>query len=114
LYHTDLASVGGVAQLGVESLPRFKYRARLGWSNGPYSVTGFMDYAGHFYHTQTAPPNINFECLAAGGTVGGGTFPCALSNYSNIEPSYYTFDLELGYDTGEPRPAAAIRAPATF
>jgi outer membrane receptor protein involved in Fe transport len=101
LYDTDLASVGGVPQLGVESLPRFKYRARLGWSNGPWSVTGFMDYQGHFYHTQTAPPNVNFECLTAGGSVGGGTFPCALNNYTNIEPSYYTFDLAVGYDTGD-------------
>jgi outer membrane receptor protein involved in Fe transport len=101
LYHVDLASVGGVAQNGVESLPRFKYRARLGWSNGPFSVVGFMDYASHFFHSQTAPPNVNFQCLAAGGTVGGGTFPCALSNYTNIEPAYYTFDLSLGYDTGD-------------
>ena len=101
LYHVDLASVGGVAQNGVESLPRFKYRARLGWSNGPWSVVGFMDYASHFYHSQTAPPNVNFQCLAAGGTVGGGTFPCLLNNYSNIEPPYYTFDLSIGYDTGD-------------
>jgi len=101
LYHTDLASVGGVAQLGVESLPRFKYRARLGWSDGPWSVTGFMDYAGHFYHTQTAPPNVNFQCLTPGGTIGGGTNACALSNYSNIEPGYYTFDVSVGYDTGD-------------
>jgi hypothetical protein len=101
LYHVDLASVGGIPQNGVESLPRFKYRARLGWSNGPWSVTGFMDYSGHFYHTQTAPPNVNFSCLSAGGTVGGGTFPCALNNYTNIEPSYYTFDLSVGYDTGD-------------
>src|ERR1051326_3774508 len=101
LYHTDLASVGGVSQLGVESLPRFKYRARLGWSDGPWSVTTFMDYAGHFYHTQTAPPNVNFQCLTPGGTVGGGTNACALSNYTNIEPSYYTFDVSVGYDTGD-------------
>jgi len=37
----------------------------------------------------------------AGGTVGGGTFPCLISNYNNIEPSYYTFDLSIGYDTGD-------------
>jgi iron complex outermembrane receptor protein len=103
LYHVDLASVGGVAQNGVESLPRFKYRARLGWSNGPFSVVGFMDYASHFYHSQTAPPNVNFQCLVAGATVGatGGTLPCALNNYTNIEPAYYTFDLSFGYDTGD-------------
>ena len=101
LYHVDLASVGGVAQNGVESLPRFKYRARLGWSNGPWSVVGFMDYSAHFFHTQTAPPNVNFQCLAAGGTTGGGTFPCAINNYNNMEPAYYTFDLSGGYDTGD-------------
>src|SRR5205085_443470 len=84
LYHVDLSSVGGISQLGVESLPRFKYRARLGWSNGPFSVIGFMDYTSHFYHTQAAPPNVNFQCLTTGGTVGGGTLPCAISNYTNI------------------------------
>jgi outer membrane receptor protein involved in Fe transport len=44
---------------------------------------------------------VNFECKTSGGTVGGGTFPCAISNYSNIEPSTYTFDLSFGYDSGD-------------
>src|SRR5436853_431968 len=44
IFHTTLAGVGGIAQNGVESLPRMRYRARLGWSNGAWSVTGFMDY----------------------------------------------------------------------
>jgi len=41
----------------------------------------------------------------AGATVGatGGTFPCALNNYTNLQPSYYTFDLSVGYDTGDVR-----------
>ncbi len=47
------------------------------------------------------PPNVNFQCTAAGGSVGGGTFPCAITNYTNIEPSFYTFDLSLGYNTGD-------------
>ena len=98
-YHVDLASVGGVAENGVESLPRFKYRARLGWSNGPFSVAGFMDYTSHFFNTQAAPPNVNFQCLTSGGTVGGGTLPCAISNYTSIEPAYYSFDLSFQYDT---------------
>ncbi|HXJ01622.1 MAG TPA: TonB-dependent receptor plug domain-containing protein [Micropepsaceae bacterium] len=101
LYHTTLGSVGGVQQVGVESLPKLRYRARLGWSDGPWSVTGFMDYQSHFFHTQNAPPNVNNQCLASGGTVGGGTFPCAITGYTNIEPSYYTFDLSVGYDTGD-------------
>jgi hypothetical protein len=102
-YYDQVPSVGGVAQTGVSSTvrPRSVYRARLGWSNGPWSLTGFMNYSGHFFHTQAAPPNVNFQCLATGGTVGGGSFPCALNNYTNIVPSYYTFDLSLGFDTGD-------------
>jgi hypothetical protein len=64
-------------------------------------VTGFMDYASHFFHTQTAPPNVNYQCLTPGGTIGGGTFPCQIFGYTNIEPSYYTFDLSIGYDTND-------------
>jgi len=62
-----------------------------------------VNYQGHFFNTQGAPPNVNFACTTAGGTVGaaGATFPCAISNYSNIEPPWYTFDLSLGYDTGD-------------
>jgi hypothetical protein len=100
-YHQDLAPVGGIAQNGVETLPRMRYRARLGWSNGQWSVTGFMDYQSHYYHTQSAPPNVNLQCIAAGSSVAGGTFPCAINNYSNVQPSWYTFDLSVGYDTGD-------------
>jgi len=85
----------------VETLPRMRYRARLGWSNGPWNVTGFMDYQSHYYHTQSGPPNVNFQCATTGGTIPGGTSPCAISNYSNVQPSWYTFDLSLGYDTGD-------------
>ena len=48
-----------------------------------------------------APPNVNSQCTVAGGTVGGGTLPCAITNYTNIAPSLYTFDLSGGYDTGD-------------
>ncbi len=100
-YHQDLSPIGGRAQNGVETLPRMRYRARLGWSNGAWSVTGFMDYQSHYYHTQSAPPNVNAQCTVAGGTVGGGTFPCLINNYSNVQPPWYTFDLSIGYDTGD-------------
>ena len=101
LYHQTIASVGGVPQVGVETLPRMNYRARLGWSDGTWTATGFANYNSHFFAPQAAPPNVNFQCASAGGTAGGGTFPCAISNYTNIEPSYYTFDLSLGYMTGD-------------
>lgn len=99
--HTDAGIVGGVDQAGVPTTPRMQYRARLGWSDGPLSVTGFVNYVGHYFNTQNAPPNVNFQCTAAGGTTTGGTFPCALSNYTGLEPSYYTFDLSFGYDSGD-------------
>ncbi len=99
-FHTTIGSFNGIQQTGVETLPRMKYRARLGWSDGAFSVTGFVNYTSHFFNTQNAPPNVNFACVTAGGTVGGGTFPCAINNYTGIVPSYYTFDLSLGYDTG--------------
>ena len=100
-YHQNIQGAGGIAQNGVETLPRMKYRARLGWSDGQYSVTGFVNYASHFYAPWPVPPNVNLQCTAAGGTTGGGTFPCAINNWSNIEPSQYTFDLSLGYNTGD-------------
>ncbi|HMI97694.1 MAG TPA: TonB-dependent receptor [Micropepsaceae bacterium] len=103
-YHDDVAPVGGIQQLGVVTpRPRDRIRTRLGWANSSWTVTGFMNYEGHFYHTQTAPPNVNFQCLTAGATVGatGGSLPCAINNYNNIEPSYITFDLSAGYDTGD-------------
>jgi hypothetical protein len=77
------------------------YRARLGWSSGAYSVTGFMNYSAHYYAPWGTPPNVNAQCTTAGGNTGGGTFPCAITNYTNIEPSFYTFDLSFGYNTGD-------------
>jgi outer membrane receptor protein involved in Fe transport len=106
-YHTTLSALNGIEQIGVESRPRLKYRARLGWSDGTWSITGFMDFEQHFFHTQAAPPNVNFACITPGGTVGGlpnYTNPCLISDYTNLQPSYYTFDLSLGYNTGD-RPA---------
>ncbi len=101
LFHQDIQSAGGIPQNGVETLPRLIYRARLGWSNGPFSVTGFLNYQSHFYSTWPVPPNVNFQCTSAGGTVGGGSMPCAISNWSNIEPDWYTIDLSFGYNTGD-------------
>lgn len=43
---------------------------------------------------------MNFQCTASGGTIGGGTFPGAINNYSQVEPDFSTFDLSFGYNTG--------------
>jgi iron complex outermembrane recepter protein len=101
LFHQNIQGAGGIAQNGVETLPRMIYRARLGWSNGPYTVTGFVNYISHYYSTWPVPPNVNLQCTTPGGTTPGGTSPCAINNWSNIEPSWYTFDLSFGYNTGD-------------
>jgi outer membrane receptor protein involved in Fe transport len=106
-YNTDLNTLNGVEQLGVESRPRLKMRSRIGWSNGTWSISAFHDFQQHFFHSQAAPPNVNFACITPGGTVGGlptYTNPCWITDYTNIMPSYHTFDLSIGYDTGD-RPA---------
>jgi iron complex outermembrane receptor protein len=101
-FHQDLNPIGGVAQNGVETLPRMIYRARLGWSKDAFSATLFWNHQSHYYEILTAaPPNVNNQCTAAGGKIGGGTFPCAISNYSSIQPEWNTFDLSLGYNTGD-------------
>ena len=97
----NLSAVGGLAENGVETAPRLIYRARLGWSDGPYSVTGFMNYSSHYFVPVSVPPNVNFQCATSGGSAGGGTFPCAISAYTNIEPSFITFDMSFGYKTGD-------------
>jgi hypothetical protein len=60
-----------------------------------------MDHRSHWFHNNSSPFNVNNQCSTPGGSAGGGTFPCAISNYTNIVPGFYTFDLSLGYDTGD-------------
>ena len=98
----NIATIGGVAQNGVETTPRLIWRARLGWADGPYSITGFVNYQSHYFQPLSGiPPNVNLQCTTSGGNVGGGTFPCAISNYTQIEPNFVTVDLSLGYNTGD-------------
>ena len=108
LFHDNIQSAGGILQNGVAlgttgnaGTPRMIYRARLGWSDGPFNVTGFLNYQSHYFTGWPVPPNVNLQCTTSGGTVGGGTMPCAIGNWSNVEPSFYTFDLSFGYNTGD-------------
>ena len=103
-FHTTQAAGLVNESDGVSGIPLLRYRARLGWSNGPWSVTGFMDYVSHYFHAQTPPPNVNGSFCANTPTGldasgAGGSFPCPISDYTNIEPSWYTFDLSLGYNS---------------
>jgi iron complex outermembrane receptor protein len=69
-----------------------RYRARLGWADGPYSATLFMDYASHFYNTDTLP-----------GASVIAPFPNLVANPQliNLVPAQYLFDVSLGYETGD-------------
>src|SRR5262249_11212361 len=100
-FNQNLGAVGGLLQNGVETLPRMIFRTRLGWSDGPFNATLFWNHQDHFYEYRTStPPNVNFACTASGGTIGGGSLPCAISNFSYVQPAWDTFDLSLGYSTG--------------
>jgi hypothetical protein len=76
---------GAVQAFGVPTSRRLVYRGNFGWSGDGWSVTAFMNYRSHYFHSQNAPP--------AG-------FLTAFPNYSNLAPSLYTFDLSVGYNTG--------------
>ena len=102
-FNQTISGVGGVNNMvGVETAPRLNYRARLGWSDGAFSATMFWNHQSHYYEFRTsAPPNVNFQCTTSGGTLGGGSFPCAINNFSFIQPAWDTVDLSLGYNTGD-------------
>lgn len=57
--HQNIQPAGGIVQNGVETTPRMIYRARLGWSNGPYSVTGFVNYQSHYFAALVTERNTN-------------------------------------------------------
>ena len=81
----DIYDVGGQAQD-----IRLRMRPQIGWvSDDGFDATLFMNYQSHYYNLQALPPPA---------------FLAKFPNYSNLEPSYITFDLSLGYNTGT-RPA---------
>jgi len=86
---------------------RLRYRARLGWAGGPdgaFSVTGFMNFIPSFNANGSALPPLCFlqgnpACASFGPQFAQYTQQyAALTNYV---PSGYTFDLSLGYRTGD-------------
>jgi len=92
---------------------RLRYRARLGWAGGPdgaISATLFMNYIPSFGPNN---PNANGNAVAPLCFLQGNT-PCNASGnpqfamyntqvglLTNEIPSMYTFDLSLGYNTGD-------------
>jgi iron complex outermembrane receptor protein len=76
---------------------RTKARAQLGWAgdNG-FSVTGFVNYSAHRFYLAETPPIAQLRALFCTS--------CNTWDFQRI-PAQYTFDLTLGYDTGD-RPAS--------
>ena len=64
-FHTTTGSGNAEAHGVTTQVPRQRWRGRLGWSNGPWNVTAFMDYTAHTYSNQNAPPNVNGTCVSA-------------------------------------------------
>jgi iron complex outermembrane recepter protein len=81
---SDVIRFNGVT-FGTE-IPVWVSRSRLGWATGAYSFTLFWNHTSHFQNEQPFPPA---QYLAA--------FP----NYSDKEPAFESFDLVVGYNTGD-------------
>jgi outer membrane receptor protein involved in Fe transport len=107
--------VGTNAPIGHDIGGLLKYRARLGWtgtqgaSNG-VSITGFANFTPHSANwAGIAPTFIPPACFWAVGFHAGSCYPGSpywgpYSSFPNSVPAQVTFDVTLGYDTGD-RPA---------
>ena len=70
----------------VATQPRMRYRAQFGWSDFGFNVVAFVNYNGHYFHSNGSPPAallVNFP------------------DYSNLVPAQYTGDLAIAYNTGD-------------
>ena len=82
---------------GESSAEKLRYRARLGWSNGPLSATVFMDYTSHFY----TPPNSMTNAFPSAAVLA--LFPNLVTppDLIDLVPAQYLFDVSSGYFTGD-------------
>ena len=102
--HDDQPGPVNEAQGVPNSCRRLRYRARLGWANGPWSAHRASWITRRTTSTPRAPPpnvNGNFCAVERRSRCGRRRrhVPCAIQDYTNVLPSYYTFDLSLGYNT---------------
>lgn len=104
---------------GQDSGGRLNYRARLGWAGGPdsaWSATLFMNYFAHGGNEAAAGPDAGTypalppQCFTLGQpscASYGPQFAQYTQQFSLLslyQPALITFDLSLGYTTGD-RPA---------
>ena len=72
---------------GVSERPRIRTRTSIGWTDETFSVTGIVNYRGHYFHRERFPSS---RVITA----------CGCPSYSNLLPNFITTDLALGYNTG--------------
>jgi iron complex outermembrane receptor protein len=87
---------------GKNSGGRLRGRGRVGWTDGTFNVTGFVNYTPHgAVDTEFVPP----ACYWAVGFGPGSCYPGSPyvgphDVFPNFSPAQYLFDLSLGYQTG--------------
>jgi hypothetical protein len=80
-------------------------RGRIGWTDGTFSATAFVNYHGHklpFDDILNSPPRCYWAPgFSAGSCYSGSPYnPTPYPEFQNMVPSMYLFDLTLGYNTG--------------
>jgi hypothetical protein len=80
-----------------------RVRARLGWTDGTFSITGFANYRGHSaVVTDFVPPDCYWKTgFGPGSCYAGSPFFGPYTTFPSLSPSTYLFDLSLGYQTGD-------------
>lgn len=79
-------------------------RYRLGWADGPWNATMFVNYRGH-QAVNTDGNQVILPCYYAQGFTAGSCYPGSpyygpFAVYPNLVPATVTFDLTFGYQTG--------------
>jgi iron complex outermembrane receptor protein len=90
---------------GIDSGGRLRYRARLGWADDSgWSVTGYMNFFPHFNSDTAALPPACFQigntACNASGLPQFAQYTKQYALLTNFIPGLYTFDLSIGYKTG--------------
>ncbi|MEY4880283.1 MAG: hypothetical protein RJB62_1752 [Pseudomonadota bacterium] len=80
-------------------------RGRIGWTDGAWSATGFVNYHGHklpFDDIMANAPRCYWDTgFSAGSCYAGSPYNRApTGEFENMVPSMYLFDLSVGYNTG--------------
>jgi iron complex outermembrane receptor protein len=91
--------------VGKNSGSRLKrVRARLGWTDGAWSIVAFANYKGHGPEDlRLVPPPCYWQPGFGPGSCypGSAYFPQEHPGFTNYSPANVLFDLAVGYRTGD-------------